>query len=159
MKLNSALIVWAFTAAFVVAAGCTSFGGGTPSPTVAPAAGAQNTVIPGSSVQPTQGTYVLPVLTDTQKSQAESLAKANDTVKRDIMSKPYLSVTDIYADYPPAGSNDVVAHVTFEGRDSAHNDDKLWMPEQYSVFVDLTTNKVTLITHIEPKPLPTAPPK
>jgi len=157
MKLNSALIVWAFTAVFIVAAGCTSFGGAAPSPTVGPTTAPQAPGITGSPAAATP--YVLPVLTDSQKAQAESLARANDTVKRDVLSKPQFKVTDIYADYPPAGSGDIVAHVTFEGRDPAHSEPRLWTPEQYSVFVDITANRVTLITHIEPKPLPTAPPR
>jgi hypothetical protein len=158
MKVNSALIVWAFTAAFVIAAGCTSPGGNGPSPTVAPTAGTQSpgTQSPGAHV--TSAPYALPTLTDSQKSQAESLAKANDTVKQQILSKPQFKVTGIYADYPPAGSSDVVVCVTFQGRDPAHQDDRKWTPEQYSVFVDLTTNKVSLITRIEPKPLGTPTP-
>ncbi len=79
-------------------------------------------------------------------------------MKQDILSKPQFKVKDIYADYPEAGSSDVVARVTFEGRDSAHSDPALWMAEQYLVFVDLTTSQVTLVTHVEPKPLPTPKP-
>jgi hypothetical protein len=149
--------------AIVFIAGCSSFGGSTPSPTVAPTAGVQSTGSqnPGNTNRPnpTQGTaYILPALTDAQKAQAESLAKANNTVKQDVLSKPQFTVKDIYADYPAAGSSDIVARVTFEGRDTAHADPSLWMAEQYLVFVDLTTSQVTLVTHVEPKQLPTPNP-
>jgi hypothetical protein len=158
MKISTVIITLILAVAIVFIEGCASFGGSAPSPTAVPTAGAQN---PGSTDHPNPTTvkaYVLPTLTDAQKAQAESLAKANNTVKQDILSKPQFKVTDIYADYPPAGSSDIVARVSFEGRDSAHSDPSLWMAEQYLVFVDLTTNQVTLITHVEPKQLPTPVP-
>jgi hypothetical protein len=155
MRIRTIIMTLTLAIAIVLIEGCASFGGGTPSPspTIAPTAGTQG---PGSTGHTTAGTaYVLPALTDSQKARAESLAKANDTVKRDILSKPQFSVTDVYADYPPAGSSDIVARVTFEGRDAAHSDPALWMAEQYLVFVDLTTDRVTLITHVGPMQLPT----
>ncbi len=157
MKANTVIITLTLAVAIVFIEGCASLDGSAPSPTVAPTAGVQN---PGSSDHPNPTTvknYVLPVLTGTQKAQAESLAKANDTVKQDILSKPQFTVKDIYADYPPVGSTDILARVTFEGRDSAHSGPE-WMAEQYLVFVDLTTSQVTLITHVEPKQLPTPKP-
>lgn len=165
MKISKIIIITLTLAiAIVLISGCASFGGSTPSPTVAPTAGVQSpgNQNPGSTnhPNPTQGaTYVLPKLTDAQKAQAESLAKANNTVKQDVLSKPQFTVTDIYAVYPAAGSSDIVARVTFEGRDAAHSDPILWMAEQYVVFVDLTTNQVTLVTHVEPQQLPTPPPQ
>jgi hypothetical protein len=158
MKFNSALIIWAFMAVFIVAAGCTSFGGSAPSPTVVPTSQGPTPASTGQPVSTKATPYVLPVLTGAQKAQAESLAKANNTVKQDVLSKPQFTVKDIYADYPAAGSNDIIARVTFEGRDAAHSDSNQWMAEQYLVFVDLTTNQVTLITHVGPKQLPAANP-
>jgi hypothetical protein len=159
MRIRIIIMTLTLAIAIVLIEGCASFGdGGTPfpSPTIAPTTGTQS---PGSTGHPTVSTaYVLPVLTDSQKSRAESLAKANDTVKRDILSKPQFSVTDVYADYPPAGLSDIVVRVTFEGRDAAHSDPLLWMPEQYLVFVDLATDRVTLITHVRPMQLPTPAP-
>jgi len=161
MKIGTIIMVLTLAIAIVFIAGCASFGGSTPSPTVAPTMGVQNpgNLDPGSTNRPTQGTaYVLPVLTDAQKARAESLAKANNTVKQDVLSKPQFMVTDIYADYPAAGSSDIIARVTFEGRDAAHSDPRLWIAEQYLVFVDLTTSQVTLVKHVEPKQLPTPEP-
>ncbi len=158
MKIRVLIMALTLAIAIVLIEGCVSLGGSAPSPTVVPASQGQTQASTSPPSSTKAAPYVLPVLTDAQKAQAESLAKANNTVKQDILSKPQFKVKDIYADYPEAGSSDVVARVTFEGRDSAHSDPALWMAEQYLVFVDLTTNQVTLITHVGPKQWPTPTP-
>jgi hypothetical protein len=154
MKLNSVIIVWAFTAVFIVAAGCTSFGGnGGPSATSynTPAA----TVTSVSPTSQSSGSQTIPQsLTEAQKTQAASIVKADATMKG-VLNKPGYSIVGVEAG-TDAGA--LAAIVTIQGGDVQRADGSMWTQDQYTVTVNLDHGKVADIIHIEPKQLPTLKP-
>jgi len=143
MRINSATMVWVFTAVFIFAAGCISLGDNaspdatTQSPSASTGAGGQQTAPQG--------------LTEAQKTQALNIAKG-DTAVKEILGKPGYSVTGVFA----AGAGMAIVYI--EGGNTVHADGSIWTPDMYQVTVDISSNKAAGIRHIEPRLLPTPTP-
>lgn len=87
-------------------------------------------------------------LTEAQKTQALNIAKGDTSVK-EILGKPGYIVTGVFA----AGAGMAVVYI--EGGSTVHSGGSIWTPDIYQATVDISSNKVTGVKHIEPRSLPT----
>jgi hypothetical protein len=148
MRKNSAMIVWACTVLFIVAAGCISLGDNGPGAT-SQAPSTTTATNPGSPAASSS-------LTEAQKTQAANIAKGDSGVK-EILGKSGYGITGVFAGGAGTG-NAVIAVVYIEGGDTLHSDGSIWTPDMYEVTVDVSNNKVTGTKHFAPKSLPTPAP-